>query len=65
MAALRFLRFESTTHSHLGPVEYSIAYLSERLFAIRSTNVAVELRSEELSQAVTPIEVARRSGRAL
>jgi len=57
--ALGFLRFESTTHSHRGPVEYSIAYLSDRVFAIRSANVSVEIRTEELAQATTTTEMVR------
>ena len=47
---LRFLRFESTTHSPQGPVEYSIAYLKEGLFAISTTNPTVEIRTEDLAR---------------
>jgi DNA-binding GntR family transcriptional regulator len=48
---LRFLRFESTSHSHLGPVEYSAAYFREGLFAISATDLGVEIRADDLAQA--------------
>ena len=65
--ALRFLRFESVTHCHLGPLEFSIAYLKEGFFAISATDLTVDIRPDELAQArgrsdrVSELPIRRRS----
>lgn len=48
IAALRFLRFESTTHCHKGAIEYSIAYLAEGLFALSTTDLALATEKDAL-----------------
>lgn len=39
--ALRFLRFESTTHGPKGPIEYSVAYLAEGFFPLSTTDLTI------------------------
>lgn len=63
---LRFLRFESTTHGgHRGPIEYSVAFLAENLFALSTADLTLAIRRaaplEPASQPVAPEPPPRRS----
>lgn len=44
VATLPFLRFESTTHGHVGAIEFSVAYLHKDFFSLATTDVVLEIK---------------------
>jgi len=45
VASLPFLRFDSTTHGHVGAIEFSIAYFHGAYFSLATTDVVLKINS--------------------
>lgn len=59
IAALRFLRFESTTHGgHRGPIEYSVAFLAEGFFALSTADLTLAIDRDAFLASPQQVEAA-------